>query len=336
MYRLTLSAVYDIENICECVGPMHLLRSLDELPPSLRHGAVSIGNFDGVHRGHARIVQRLKAAAQTVGGPAVVFTFDPHPVRLLRPDLAPPPLTWTERKSELLADLGVDAVVAYPTDENLLALSPEDFFARILLEQLAARAMVEGPNFFFGRDRVGNVDTLTQLCDRHGVKLKIVAPLQEGDAYVSSSRIRQMIAGGDVDLAREMLTQPYRLRGMVTHGAARGSKIGFPTANLDAIDTILPGHGVYACRALVGGTRWPAAVNIGPNPTFGEQAVKVEAHLIDFDGCLYGQPLELDFFSRLRSIRPFSGVEELQAQLANDVQRTRQIVTASPLNECNQ
>ena len=159
---------------------MQLLRTLRDLPPALRCGAVSIGNFDGVHLGHARIVEALRAVAAEVCGPAIVFTFDPHPVRLLRPDLAPPPFTWTDRKAELLADIGVDAVIAYPTDEDLLQLTPDDFFGRIICEQLAARAMVEGPNFFFGRDRAGDIHKLRALCDAHDVRLTIVDPTKYG------------------------------------------------------------------------------------------------------------------------------------------------------------
>ena len=306
---------------------MQLLRSLDELPPSLRGGAVSIGNFDGVHQGHARIVERLREMATSVGGPSIVFTFDPHPVRLLRPEKAPPPLTWTDRKAELLAELGVDAVIAYPTDEALLSLSAEQFFSQIVRESLAAKGMVEGPNFFFGKDRAGNITLLTRLCAAAGMQLQIIEPLVAGGDYVSSSRIRALIAAGEVDQARSLLTHPYRIRGMVTHGAARGSKIGFPTANVDAIDTLLPAHGVYAGRAYLEDDRWPAAINIGPAPTFGEHAMKVEAHLIGFHGSLYGQPMEVDFLSRLRNIEKFESVEALKRQLARDVSAVRQFAT---------
>ena len=310
---------------------MQLLRSLDDLPSSLRGGAVSIGNFDGVHLGHARIIERLREMAKSLGGPSIVFTFDPHPVRLLRPDKAPPPLTWTDRKAELLAELGVDAVIAFPTDERLLALTAEEFFTQIVRESLSATGMVEGPNFFFGKNRAGNITLLAQLCAAAGMQLTIVDPLKAGEDYVSSSRIRTLIAGGDVGLARELLTQPFRIRGMVIHGAARGGKIGFPTANIDAIDTLVPAHGVYAGRAYVGLDRWLAAVNIGPAPTFGENAVKVEAHLIGFHGSLYGQPIEVDFLTRLRGVQTFGSVDALQAQLALDVQATLAVVGPSPM-----
>lgn len=309
---------------------MRLLRTLDNLPSDLRRGAVTIGNFDGVHRGHARIVERLLARARDVGGPAIVFTFDPHPVRVLRPEAAPPPLTWTDRKAQLLDELGVTAVIAYPTDEELLSLSPQKFFERIVRDRLDARAMVEGPNFFFGHGRAGNIEVLGQLCQTAGVALEIVQPLTASNEFVSSSRVREAVVAGDVDLARQLLTRPYRIRGMVTHGAGRGAKIGFPTANVSAIDTLLPGQGVYAAQAITQGGTWPAAVNIGPNPTFGEHALKVEVHLIDFAGSLYGQPLEVDFLARLRSIHPFASVEALKTQLSHDVAAARRIAAAEP------
>jgi riboflavin kinase/FMN adenylyltransferase len=304
---------------------VRLIRSLDHLPDDLRHGAVSIGNFDGVHRGHAKLAERLLVRAREVGGPSIVFTFDPHPVRLLRPKAAPPPLTWTDRKAQLLDELGVTAIIAYPTDEALLALSPDAFFQRIVREKLAARAMVEGPNFFFGHDRQGTIDTLARLCSDANISVEIVPPVRVGIEFISSSRIREAISAGDVDLARQFLTRPYRIRGMVTHGVGRGGKLGFPTANLEAIDTLLPAQGVYAARAFAPSGNWPTAVNIGPNPTFGEQAFKVEAHLIGFDGSLYGQPLEIDFLSRLRSIQPFASVEALKAQLNRDIAAARKI-----------
>ncbi len=300
-----------------------LIRSLPELPDTLRGGAVAIGNFDGVHLGHASIASRLVSAAQRVGGPAVVFTFDPHPVRILRPEAAPPPLTWTDRKAELLGRLGIDAMIAYPTDTALLELSAEMFFQQIIVERLAAREMVEGPNFYFGHNRTGTIDVLRRLCAAAKIGLEVVDPVIVGGQAVSSSRVRRLLADGLVDDARSLLTEPYRLRGMVRHGVGRGMKLGFPTANVDAIDTLLPGAGVYAGRAIAAGAAWPAAINVGPNPTFGEQAMKVEVHLIGFQGSLYGEPLEVDFLSRLRDIQRFDNVEALLTQICADVAEAR-------------
>jgi riboflavin kinase/FMN adenylyltransferase len=306
---------------------VRVLRSLDEFDSSLCGGAVAIGNFDGVHIGHARLVEQLKRRAAQIGGPAIIFTFDPHPVLLLRPEQCPPPLTWTERKAALLESLGVDAVIAYPTDERLLALAAKEFFDEIIRGRLAARAVIEGPNFRFGRGRAGDIALLSSLCREVGLSLDVVPPIEfEGD-LVSSSRIRHLIAAGEIGAANRMLTSPYRVRGMVTHGARRGSQLGFPTANLEGIDTLLPGLGVYAGSGFLksGRESWPAAINIGPNPTFGEHAVKIEAHLIGLDATLYGQILELDLLQRLRDIRPFESRQALMDQLARDVKRAGEI-----------
>ncbi len=304
---------------------MKLLRSLTDLPDEVRSGAVAVGNFDGVHLGHARIMRTLVEAAREVQGPAVALTFDPHPVRLLRPEQCPPPLTWTDRKAELLAELGVDAMVAYPTDHAFLQLSAQQFFDEILRAQLGARAVVEGPNFFFGHGRQGTIETLRQFAQQAGIKLEVVDPVQVQGQNVSSSRVRRLIGAGDVEAARAMLTRPYRVRGLVTHGAARGASIGFPTANVDAVDTLLPGDGVYAGAAETDGKLYAAAISLGPNPTFGEAARKLEAHLIGFSGALYGTPLEVDFYNRLRGVQPFEHVDQLTAQLALDVARTKEV-----------
>ena len=308
---------------------MRLIREVAALPAEVRSGAVAIGNFDGVHVGHARIAERLVARAAEVGGPSIVFTFDPHPVRLLRPSEAPPPLTWTDRKADLLAELGIDAMIAYPTDEELLQLSAREFYNRIIRGSLDARAMVEGPNFYFGHGREGNIEVLHQFCERDGLTLDIVEPVKVAGEYVSSSRVRDLIRSGRVDEARGMLTRPYRIRGMVTHGAGRGAKIGFPTANVDAIDTILPAPGVYAGRALTTEGTWPAAINLGPNPTFGEQNLKVEVHLIGFNGSLYGLPLEVDFLKHVRDIQRFDGPQALVRQLQNDIHLAKKIEDSS-------
>jgi riboflavin kinase/FMN adenylyltransferase len=307
----------------------HPIRSLLDVPAALTCGAVAIGNFDGVHRGHARLIERLRRKADEVGGPATVLTFEPHPVVLLRPDAAPPPLTWAERKADLLADLGVDAVVIQPTDLALLSLTAREFFECVVLQCLRAKAVVEGPNFRFGRDRAGDILVLDQLCAQAGVVLDIVEPLTVGDGLVSSSRIRERIRLGDVDAARAMLTQPYRTRGMVVHGARRGGALGFPTANLEAVDTLIPGMGVYAGRAYTAAESWPAAVNIGPNPTFGEHGFKFEIHLVGFTGSLYGQPLEVDFLSRLRDIQPFPSSEDLKHQLQVDIRAVCEITNST-------
>lgn len=306
---------------------MHIIRQLASLPEAARGGAVAIGNFDGVHRGHVAIVRRLLERAAAVSGPAIVFTFDPHPVRLLRPEQCPPPLTWTERKAELLAGLGVDWIVAYPTDEALLQLSASEFFDKIIRGALAARALVEGPNFYFGHNREGTVERLRELASAADISLDVVPPVVIDGQIVSSSRVRELIRAGKMEQAGELLSAPYRIRGMVTHGAGRGAKIGFPTANLSAIDTLLPALGVYAGRALAGNAMYPAAINLGPSPTFGDAAIRVEVHLIGRAEPLYGEPLEVDFLARLRDIRPFDSPAALVEQLKRDIEQVKRIAT---------
>jgi len=307
-----------------------VIRDLDNLPPEFRRCTLSIGNFDGVHLGHAEIVRRLLAAARESSAPAVVFTFDPHPVRILRRHEAPPSLTWTERKLQLLAQLGVHAVIAYPPDETFLRLEARQFFDQIVRGRLDARALVEGRNFFFGHDRRGNVELLGQLCRTAGLALDVVEPLQIDGRIVSSSRIRALVAAGEVEQARRMLTCPYRIRGSVVRGAGRGAQLGYPTANLRGVDTLLPGEGIYAGRVVVDGRARPAAISLGPNPTFDENTPKVEAHLIDYSGWLYDRRIEVDFLARLRDIDRFDSVGELVAQMDRDIAATREIAAQHP------
>jgi riboflavin kinase/FMN adenylyltransferase len=267
----------------------------------------------------------LVAEAKRVGGPAVIFTFDPHPLAILKPEWLPTPMTRIERKADLLDELGINALIAYPTDRRLLSLEPAEFFRQVVLDRLAARAMVEGPNFHFGKDRAGDVAVLRELCEGARISLDVVEPVAADGEIVSSSRVRKMIQDGDIRAANELLTQPYRLSGIVGRGAARGRQIGFPTANLEQIATVLPALGVYAGQVWVEAKPFAAAVNIGPNPTFGESAIKAEVHLIDFADNLYDQSLSVDLLDRLRGIQPFSNVDALVTQLRQDVEHARMI-----------
>src|SRR5438874_1906546 len=239
---------------------MKILRGLDEAA-LWRRGFVSIGNFDGVHRGHQSMIAALARNAAEHAAAAIIFTFDPHPIALLRPGQSPPPLSTTERKIELLSQDGVDAVLVYPTDQALLNLSPREFFDRIVLDRLDVRGLVEGPNFFFGHNRAGSIETLRGFCTAAGRELQIVPPVTVGDHLVSSSEIRRLIAQGQVREAAGLLGYTYRVSGTVVRGAERGHKIGFPTANLEGIRTVLPRDGVYAGRARAGSDWFAAGIN---------------------------------------------------------------------------
>jgi len=306
----------------ERISVVIVFRNLNEVPPAVRGGAVAVGNFDGVHQGHGRLIARLLTAAKQLGGPAVVFTFDPPPSYVLQPYSAAKPLLWRERKEELLAALGVDAALFYPPDKNFLALEPEDFFHDVICRRFQAEALVEGANFSFGRNRRGNVKLLARLASAAGIVLDVVEPLTIEGQIVSSSRVRALLLQGATALAGKLLGRPHRIRGTVVSGAGRGSRIGFPTANLEHVEVLLPKEGVYAGRAWVDTACYPAAVSLGPNPTFGEGRRKIEVHLIGFSGRLEGRTLEVDFLERLRDIITFTSVEALQAEIAADIDRT--------------
>jgi riboflavin kinase/FMN adenylyltransferase len=294
--------------------------------------AVAVGNFDGVHLGHAALVRRLREVADRVGVPAVALTFHPHPASIVRPEAAPVPLTTPARRAALLLAAGLDAVLVQPTDRGLLGLSARAFYRDMLRARLGAVALVEGPDFRFGAGRDGDVRLLAGFCDADGIPLDIVAPVMAGGAAVSSSRIRGLVAAGDVAAAAALLTAPYRLEGTVVPGARRGRELGFPTANLGDVATLVPGWGVYAAVAGVAGGpagRHAAAVHVGPNATFGETRTTVEAHLIGFSGDLYGRRLEIDFLGKLRDTRRFTSVEDLQVQLADDVREAAVLAAAA-------
>lgn len=291
----------------------------------LRGGAISIGNFDGVHRGHAALLSEVRVLADRVGGPAVAVALDPHPSVILRPDKAPPKLSSVARRAELMDRYGIDALVVCRTGDGLLKLTAEQFFASLVRRCLDAQAMVEGPNFFFGRDRGGDIESLGGMCRESGIELQIADPLMVDGQMISSTRIRGLLAAGDVAAANELLGHPFQITGTVAAGAGRGRTIGFPTANLDSIETVVPGPGVYGGRVIVQNQMHAAAIHVGPNPTFEDDlATKVEVHLIDYDGDLYGTTTAVDVFVRVRDIIKFESTDDLVNQLHRDIDAVRQ------------
>jgi riboflavin kinase/FMN adenylyltransferase len=302
--------------------------------PPLAAAAVAVGNFDGVHLGHAAIARRLVAAARERAVPAVALTFDPHPATLVRPDAAPAPLSTPARRAELLLALGLDAVLVQPADAALVALPAEAFYREILRRRLGAVAIVEGADFRFGAGRRGDVELLRRLGAADEVAVEVVPPVTSDGGPVSSSRLRALVAAGDVAGAAKLATAPYRLTGEVGGGAGRGAGLGFPTANLARTQTLLPAAGVYAARAAVAGAGqawYPAAVNVGPAPTFDVETSGVEVHLIGFAGDLYGKALDVDFLARLRDTRRFASVEALKGRLATDVEQAAAIAARPTL-----
>ena len=304
---------------------MITIESFAPVAQSARGAFLAVGNFDGVHRGHARLIASLRDRAEDAGTLAIALTFDPSPAAVLRPESAPKPLSWIGRKVELLNEAGASEVGVFRTGRWLLGLTAREFFDRVVIGQFAARGMVEGPTFGFGRDRGGDANLLGEWCRAAGMDFEIVSPTEWDGRIISSSRIRAALAEGRVDEAANLLGHPYRVRGRVVKGEGRGATLGFPTANLGDIDTQIPTDGVYAAKARVGGEfAWHrAAVHVGPNATFGATDRTVEVHLIDYAGDLYGREMEVDFTRRLRETRKFAGVDELLAQIGADVDSAR-------------
>jgi riboflavin kinase/FMN adenylyltransferase len=298
--------------------------SLAQVSDANRGGVISIGNFDGVHRGHAALLAEVRRLADRLAGPAVALVLDPHPASILRPQHSPTRLSWIERRAELMESQGIDFLVVCKTTPEFLRLSAQTFFESLVVGQLAAQAMVEGPNFFFGRDRGGDVPLLRTLCQQAGIGLAIAAPSNANDEMISSTRIRRLLTAGRVAQANELLGSLYRIRGRVVGGAERGRTIGFPTANLADVDVVIPAPGVYGGFATVEGRRYQAAIHIGPAPTFQDDGTStIEVHLLDFAGDLYGTLLLVDFVAGVREIARFDSADQLAEQLARDIETIR-------------
>jgi len=281
---------------------------LDQTEPRPRR--VAVGEFDGVHLGHREVIR----------GSDAVLTFEPHPLRVIRPEAAPKLLTSLEIKTELIAELGVEEVVVIPFDEGFAALTPAEFIDRVLVERLGATRVAVGENFRFGHRAAG--DPALLAADRR-FETRIVPLVEVAGEIVSSSHIRGLVWAGEVDLAAKFLGAPFQLQGEVVSGDRRGRELGFPTANIVPDQALVcPGHGVYAARA----DGVCAAVNVGVRPTFGTgRAVLIEAYLIDYDADLYGRTLRIEFLQRLRGERRFDSVEALVDQMHRDVELTREV-----------
>ncbi len=317
---------------------------LDDVPADWGRSVVTIGVFDGVHRGHQTIVGRAAELARRLGLPVVVITFDPHPDEVVRPGSHPPMLSSPKRRTELLAGLGVDAVMVLPFTLELSRMSPDDFVQSVLVERLHAARVVVGENFRFGHKARGDVALLAELGDKYDFTAEGV-PLVANDQTISSTVIRELLAAGDVEGAGAALGRPHRVEGVVVRGHQRGRALGFPTANLETLPyTAIPGDGVYAgwleCFPVNRGadtgagsaseTRWPAAISIGTNPTFDGVERSVEAYALDRDDLdLYGEHVAVDFAVRIRDHLKFDSIEALVAEMRRDVDRARQITARS-------
>jgi riboflavin kinase/FMN adenylyltransferase len=308
---------------------METIKGIDQLSHSLRHPVVTIGNFDGLHLGHQKIVQSALEQAKKRGGHCIAYTFRPHPQVALRPGANIQLLSTYEEKLELLEALGVDFTIEEPFSREFSETESSEFFSDVLLHRLSVEAIVVGYDFAFGRGRHGHLENLEKFCLSAGVQLHVVPPQRIGGEVVSSSKIREYLHSGKIGDANRLLGRPFSYRGVVVKGEGRGRKLGFPTANLLFENKLTLPFGVYATRVRMNGQTHLSVTNVGVRPTFHAELQKlpvlVETHFLDLDADLYGSIIEVQFFERLREERKFSGVEELKAQILLDVQHARAI-----------
>ncbi|MER7049667.1 bifunctional riboflavin kinase/FAD synthetase [Streptomyces jumonjinensis] len=310
---------------------MQRWRGLEDIPQDWGRSVVTIGSYDGVHRGHQLIIGRTVERARELSVPAVVVTFDPHPSEVVRPGSHPPLLAPHHRRAELMAELGVDAVLVLPFTAEFSQLSAADFIVKVLVDKLRARAVVEGPNFRFGHRAAGNVAFLAELGTSYDYEVEVIDLHVSGEAGggepFSSTLTRRLIAAGDVEGAKEILGRPHRVEGIVVRGAQRGRELGYPTANVETLPhTAIPADGVYAGWLTANGERMPAAISVGTNPQFDGVDRTVEAYAIDRVGLdLYGLHVAVDFLAFVRGQEKFDSIDSLLVAMGEDVKKCRDL-----------
>lgn len=309
---------------------MEIIRVREKIFQHFRAPAVALGNFDGVHRGHQEIIRRTVATAGWRGHDAVVYTFDPHPRVVLNKAPEIPKITSASERAEILEHLGVHVLILAEFTHEFASQSPREFVQNILAEELGAADIFIGKNYRFGKGRAGTPETLKQMGPEMGFRVHVVEPVISGDVRVSSSRIREHLLNGELEEANRLLGREFTVEGRVIHGHHRGKQLGFPTANIKPEPKLHPPTGVYAVFCRVGSNTYPAVMNIGFNPTFKDRKLSYEIHVLDFDDDLYGQTIKAYLVSRLRPEMTFNGPEALKAQIRDDVERCRAMLTVMP------
>jgi riboflavin kinase/FMN adenylyltransferase len=297
----------------------------DSRPPWLVHPVLALGNFDGLHRGHLKIIERVRRGAAEHGGTPMAMTFDPHPPRIVRPDKAPPLLMTKVQRLEALHGAGISCVAVVRFTHELSEWDPETFVRTVLVDWLRVSEVWVGANFLFGHGRSGNFSLLRTLGQRLGFRADKIDPVRYKDFVVSSTRIRRLVAEARMDEAGALLGHPYYVDGTIVEGKKRGQTIGFPTANLATDNELIPPNGVYATTMTIDGIVHAGLTNIGIRPTFGETDVTIETHLLRYSGDLYGRSVRLGFVQRLRDERRFEDVDALRAQIEADQRRAERL-----------
>ncbi len=311
---------------------MQRLNGGDTVEGALRGGMVALGNFDGFHLGHQAVVGRAVALAKERGVPAIVATFDPHPVRYFKPDIAPFRLTGLDQRQRLFADAGADAMLVFNFGAELAGVSASDFVTDWLVRRTGASGVVTGEDFTFGKGRGGSTAVLAEIGGAHGLTVETVGPVREGSEIISSSRIREALHGGDCATATRLLTRPFAIEGTVLHGDKVGRTIGYPTANIYMSGYVRPRYGIYAVRGrLADGRILNGAANLGIRPSFDPPKELLEPYFFDFDEDLYGQVIEIELHAFIRPEAKFDSLEALTAQMDKDCETARDIFqTRSP------
>ena len=306
---------------------MRVIHDLNELRRPLKNPVLTIGNFDGVHKGHLALFDKVKERAKAIDGQSVVMTFDPHPVKVMKPGNGPPLITPIEQKLELISNAGIDVILCLSFTPEFASISAEDYVQDILVDKVGVKEIVVGYDYTFGRKRQGNVTLLREMGEKLGFRVHLMDPVHLDDTVVSSTSIRELVQEGNLSDVKKFLGRDYQICGTVIKGKDRGGRLlGVPTANLKPVDELIPKRGVYAVTVVVNDHTWHGVTNIGYNPTFGDDALTVETHLLDFSEDIVGKTIKIKFVKRLRDEKTFGDVKELSDQIARDSEQARELL----------
>jgi riboflavin kinase/FMN adenylyltransferase len=303
---------------------MNVIYNLENLKRPLKNPVLTIGNFDGVHRGHLALFEEVKERAKALHGQSAVMTFEPHPVQVMKPGNGPRIITPTPQKVELIEKAGIEVLLCLPFTREFAAIAARDFVKGILVDRIGIRELVVGYDYTFGHKREGNISLLREMGDQLGFVVHLVGPVHVNHTLVSSTSIRDLVQDGKLDEARVLLGRDYQLQGRVVKGRNRGGRLlGFPTANLQIKDGLLPKIGVYAVTLIIHGKVYNGVTNVGYNPTFGDTPLTVETHILNFSGDLLGKTIRVNFLKRLRDEKTFRSLEDLSEQIRRDIQAAK-------------
>jgi len=309
---------------------MNIVKSIEEITEPFTKGVITIGNFDGVHLGHQSLLHIVVEKAHNIGGTALAMTFDPHPIRVLKPNHHPPLITLMEQKIELISKTGIDFLICVPFDKQFADITADQFIRDLLIKRIGMESIIVGHDYTFGKNREGNLGLLEKYAGLLGFEIVVadwIKAIQNGNTRISSTVIRELVIAGKVEQAQKILGRNYQIRGVVTSGRKRGGRLlGFPTANINLVDELCPKSGVYAVLVEHNKKTYQGVANIGYSPTFDDNIFTVEVHILDFDQNIYDEQIKVDFVHHLRSEIKFSNIDELAAQIKKDIIKARSVL----------